>query len=375
MDIRIDRPVRPNGIWAVWDSPSLTDHRLAQHGASGHPVYRKSVMLKAICEAEFQNTTRVALFGYGEVCDAKERRRRKEEFIRLVRAEGPGVVLIFPTPSKEYLSKGEVATTKGTVAWEALHAPDNMDEMRGTFYRAHGTHFVPMYPCLTVLDERKKEVNRQWFRTALAVHRGATHIVQPRQRLYNMDPDVLDILRHIVEATHTVALDIETIDSRQLITAVAFATAEIAISLPWDRWQPSKLGLPEEPGLLDYGALGRQAQALVRQILADSRIVKVGHNVLYDVLRLKSRGYEIHGSVEDTLAAHAILHPTLPHGLQKAVASEVPTQPWKSLFKAPGLTKQDPEFWYHEPQSLRDYNANDAHRTAVLWDAMKGRLT
>lgn len=373
MTLLIDRPVKPNGIWCVFDATTLTDARLQAHGASGTPVYRKNAMLRAICEENFTGTTRVALFRHGEATDAKERKRRKEALLRLIRSEGPGVVLVFPSPSKDQLAKGEKQTTKGTLIWEALSPPDSMDEMRGTYWRTLGTHIIPMYPCLTILDERKKEVNRQWFRTALAVHRGALQIVEPRQRLFNLEPAVLEALSVVAEATDTVALDLETIDTKNLITALGISTTEITISLPWDRWQPSKSGLPMEPGLLDYG-IGRQANNLVRRILANPNIIKVGHNVLYDITRLSRCGYEIHGSVEETLAAHAILHPTLSHGLQKAVASELPCHPWKSEFRIPGLTKDDPAYWTHEPQALRNYNALDAFHTAVLWDHVKSRL-
>ncbi len=379
----IDRPAISNGVYCVFDAASKTDKLLSAHGASGTPVMRKNATLREIAGRSFSNTTRVALFPYGAEPTSKDRAAAKADLIKLLAKERPGATLVFPTPGKAMLGKDEKAVTKGTVSWEALHAPDSMDSMRGTFWHAHATNIVAMFPCQPIIDERSKVVNRRWYQYAeatarlaqAAVHRGSSsRVVGLRQQiLLHVEEPLLHALDAMTEATD-VALDIETIDSQGIITALGLATGDYAVSIPWDRWQPSAPGLAIEPGLADYGPIGVAVQNRVRSLLANPRVGKVGHNFLYDISRLNARGYEIAGSVNDTLCAHAIVHPTLRHGLQKAVATELPCAPWKSLFKVPGLSRSDERFWRYEPIALRQYNAEDAAYTWELWQRLSTQL-
>jgi hypothetical protein len=367
----IDRPAHPNGVWAVFDTRSLTDRQLQDAGATGNPVYRNNPLLRETFGREHANVTRIALFDHGVTPSANARRSASMALVEVLKQQCPAVVCVFPTPSSE-LTK-EAQATKNTLAFAALKAPDSVKEMRGSFWeKFKGTSIVPMYPCVPVIDETCKAMNQRWARWAVAIARKEVTFINPQIMITQVDPAsfaMLDAMRG-----KTLSVDIETIDSQGLITALGISAGSYAISLPYDRYQPAAPGLGVEAGIDEYGELGRIIKAKVVSLLADSGTVKVGQNFLYDIRRLEARGLKIGGKIEDTLAAHAIVYPTLKHGLQLACATEFAVRPWKSIFKVPGVKREDERFWRWEPAALRQYNALDSFNTLLLWESLCAKL-
>ena len=52
-----------------------------------------------------------------------------------------------------------------------------------------------------------------------------------------------------------------------------------------------------------------------REVFESESICKVGHNLKYDISLLKWHGFEIYGTVFDTMLAHSMMEPEMKHGL------------------------------------------------------------
>jgi hypothetical protein len=366
----IDKPLKANGVLCVFDTNSLTDLRLAKQGAPGQPVMRASPFLKEMFGPHFRHTTRLALFPHGAKPGPQERAAAVRELHEVL--PDYQVVCLFPTPGKHMQKKGAEQSTKNTLSWQSLRAPGDLDSMRGTFWYTHRTIVVPMYPLVPVIDELFKVMNQRWAQWAVSWAQGPLTYISPLQALTTVEEPTLHALQTM--QGQALAIDIETIDSKGIITAMNLAGGNQAVSIPWDRYQPSKVGFLEEPGILEYGALGKQIWAQV-QTLLEAPTQKVLQNKYYDLVRLRERGYKINGPEFDTLAAHAITYLTLPHNLQALCASLFPVSPWKSLFKCDVYDKEsDERAWHYEPAALRQYGVMDAWNTLLAASRLDGLL-
>ena len=332
---RLDAP-----YYLVWDQQTKLDSQFDRH-SGGSNVYASLPILRAMA-GDSRLLCKIALCTYNATkVDVKS----TQAFLRAIEQHHPRHIFIFPTLSKAQL-RGEAAISGATHAWNALKPPASMDEMRGTNWHTHETVVTAMFPLHNSVDETQKFIDKQWLTRAGTAPR---HV--PVGRLEDMRGQPL-------------AIDIETIDSRGVITAVGLATRTAAVSLVWDEYQPSK------PGTAIVQRLPSQTRSLVQELINAAPVI-LGHNVLYDIRRLEAAGIHVPlDRVHDTLAAHAIVFPTLPHGLQKACAHLFAVPPWKSLFKTE-YPKDDERHWFYDPDKLHVYNREDAFRTVQLWEALQ----
>lgn len=77
-----------------------------------------------------------------------------------------------------------------------------------------------------------------------------------------------------------------------------------------------------KPGTGAYLPLSKSGKALVphleplRAVLESEQIGKVGHNLKSDLLALKWKGFEVSGSLFDSMIAHSLLEPDMRHSLE-----------------------------------------------------------
>lgn len=106
--------------------------------------------------------------------------------------------------------------------------------------------------------------------------------------------------------------------------------------------------------------LGRGEINLIKMLLADPNITKIGHNViLYDRVVLSNQHYRFkcsEGNWEDTMLMHHAAFPGMSHRLQNVGCQFYAIPPWKSEFRASDET----------PAQLTDYNAKDTKVTYAL---------
>lgn len=258
---------------------------------------------------------------------------------------------------------GDEAGSSGSILWRALKAPGSAGEMQYTFWNP------PQYPNLHVISvpyvwKRMKKIQEFiMHRTVLWARRGFS--ATPHNGLY-IEPN--DALCSILDTLtgKPLSVDIEAISSMNLIMAIGLSDGVTTVSVPWDGY-PVYTGSDQtetEPPLT-HRVISEKVLALLS---ADTP--KIFHNASFDVPFLKSRGIPVGGEIHDTWAAHAVLFPGLPHGLQTACATVFPCPPWKTLAKAKwaarGTSPDDPKYWLKTGLELRKYNAEDAYYTALL---------
>jgi DNA polymerase-1 len=64
-----------------------------------------------------------------------------------------------------------------------------------------------------------------------------------------------------------------------------------------------------------------------RDVFANEAIEKIGQNIKYDLLVLRSYGIEVHGKLSDTMLAHYLLEPDKRHGMDILAASYLNYEP------------------------------------------------
>lgn len=398
MSLIIDRPANPSGLYIVCDVRFKHDRELEENG-KGPAVMREWAFGKAsLGRAAWAQTTRVALYDYGSdtetlsaaqeteitsLPEKKQKKRRKAliaanraakraELIAFLKAEKPSLIVVIATRGAEIKMKdediGDAKNLKGTMSWDAMHAPDSIPEMAGTVWTSPEVGRV-----MAMLNPANHEYVwgwqiRNWLLGADAIVRGRMPVLFPGESFLVSEPGPkllrsLKAIQALAEAGSPVSIDIETVPSEDIITCIGLAAGPWAVSIPWDPF-PIAGGSKEEPA----GPI--MAKHLAVSIMASSA-PKVFHNGFYDVPFLAKRGMAVGGRHEDTYLLHGVAYRQFRHGLQRAVATEFIPIPWKSEHADPSYNKSSKAAWTSKPKHLRHYNALDAWYTLRLYEALR----
>ena len=343
---------------AKWPCPViLTDYRFSAdkaldeaHGGT-HVLHQWAIGRAAFGGLRYLNqTTRAALFDYRQDLSERVRNAARVELAEWLKKLPPSRIFVLPNAT------GTRDQLPATLCWQALSAPDGAAQMRGTCWTRNGHLITPLYPDAPLLKDVQKVQQAEWLR------RWQEPVLTCKRKHAYLSQDAFAALVRMVSAK-VVAVDIETMTTGNLITAIGVSDGHTAVSVPYDTYRPYQ-HTEDEPGWRMYGDLGVSCRTVVSEILSSSSI-KVFHNYTFDKPRLEAEGFTIGGTVHDTFAAHAIAWPELQHGLQHACASLLNVPPWKSVYhpQLKGITRDDEEFWIADPVALRDYNCDDAFYT------------
>lgn len=121
------------------------------------------------------------------------------------------------------------------------------------------------------------------------------------------------------------------------ISAFGLATKARAISVAWSVVSP-------------------RSKMLLASIFADSTIVKIFHNRIYDVPVIERHGFVIRGEINCTMLAHHSAFPGLSHNLQRVLTQFFAAPPWKAEHRHGHGTMEE----------LLPYNARDTLATARI---------
>lgn len=356
---------RPLPLVFVTDYRSKTDAQLDAAYREDHPASPRQHVLEffklaqsAIGRGLYAQCPRIALFEHDAEPTPQDRRRARTELARWLAQNKPRVSAIIPNEVGGESSKGS------TLSWQHFGAPDSAGNMRGTFYEYASNQFAtPLHPYSPWAKQLTIWQQSRFIARAFAVAMGREKLLTCKHKFTDGDDKAKWAL--VSMERKPLAIDIESIESTDTITAIGVSDGHAAVSVPWDRFQPAGRDEPE-PGLAGrpYGNIVRRE--LVALLAAPTP--KIFHNHTFDVPRLQQDGLVIGGEIHDTFAAHAIAFPELRHGLQHACADMLPIRPWKSIWhpKMKGVTRDDEEFWSCDPEALRDYNADDAYHTHHL---------
>lgn len=167
-------------------------------------------------------------------------------------------------------------------------------------------------------------------------------------------------LRTLIESGKAISIDIENFPDTGLIRCIGVGNSNLAVSVPL---QSDGDSTPE-----DIAAL--------RDVLATNTL-KVLHNSQFDILELKANGWQVNGPIYDTILAHAVVAPQLPHDLSFVAASEYHAPRWKTEFRVIGDDKRKGKGVkaFEGPLvSLLPYNAKDVAMTAMLHPRLQARI-
>jgi uracil-DNA glycosylase family 4 len=242
----------------------------------------------------------------------------------------------------------------GEKALKAVTGKDNiLDWVGGPLEGAGGRVIMPnVHPRACMAKPALLPVFRTFFGRALQIAQGTLPLWQwpPIEKKPGLS--MVQMLERIRDSRKPVAIDVEAVPNLVLI---CIATEDGAASIPY----------PIEDG---------QIGSLVEEIFEDETVEKVFHNAIFDIIKLKEYGYEIRGPIFDTILAHAIAGPELPHNLGFAAAVEFWSNRWKTEYQLAKKLKKlhlllGPNFG-----DFQEYNGRDAIATAMLRIALIRRL-
>lgn len=143
---------------------------------------------------------------------------------------------------------------------------------------------------------------------------------------------------------------------------------------PWNSFLVG-VGFCAKPGLAYYvPARELQASKILREILADERVAKVGHNLKFDLEVLKAAGLELKGLNFDTMIASYLLNAgTRQHNLEALAFSELGYQ-MQNIEELIGKGKAQITMDQVEPQKVSWYCCEDVDVTLRLKELFAPRL-
>jgi DNA polymerase-1 len=189
-----------------------------------------------------------------------------------------------------------------------------------------------------------------------------------------VDGQAFGALRCIQDDKDAIGVDVETMGTEPMtapLMCIGVASSSFAVSLPWAAYGTNKWG--DVKGLTEYVNGGDYAAKLV-DILEDPEIPKVLQNGQHDILSLESVGIKLANYSFDTMLAHAVVAPQMPHDLGLMCAIEFHAPRWKSEFRVLSDAKGADSFVQRDPAELRIYNAKDAWMTRMLMEPLQERI-
>ena len=136
--------------------------------------------------------------------------------------------------------------------------------------------------------------------------KNSTHLsLKDIEHTYHLIENEEDIphLVSVLKKSQTVCIDTETTSTNAINAEL------VGISFSIEENKAYYVYIPEE-----REAAQRRIN-LLREILEDEKILKVGQNIKYDIIVLANYNVELKGKMFDTMIAHYILQPELYHGM------------------------------------------------------------
>ncbi len=172
-----------------------------------------------------------------------------------------------------------------------------------------------------------------------------------------------------------ISVDIETqgLNPREdKIMCIGVSDGNTTVCLPWESYSSGKNGVVRALWETD---IGKSCYDAMVRLLATKRLV--AHNGAHDVTGLNVQ-WNIGISDEhyhfDTLLAHAVAAPRMPHGLGFVAGLEFHCPAWKAEFGDETDLKGSAKFSQRKEERLRNYCAQDAFMTKLLQKRLSIRL-
>jgi DNA polymerase-1 len=200
----------------------------------------------------------------------------------------------------------------------------------------------------------------------------------PEERVYETVSDIERLKFWIKAATNkgTIAVDTETTSLNamraELVGVSLSLTPGAACYIPLRHRGPGGEGLDLDGEAPDQIPV-KEALALLKPLLEDPSVLKVGQNIKYDLLVFKGEGIEV-GPIDDTMAISYVLECGLHgHGMDELSLLHFGIKPI-SFKEVAGTGKAQVTFDRVPLETASEYAAEDADITLRLYRALKPRL-
>ncbi|MGD2124621.1 MAG: DNA polymerase I, partial [Desulfobacteraceae bacterium] len=183
-----------------------------------------------------------------------------------------------------------------------------------------------------------------------------------------LSEDALRSLREMFRQKGMVSVDTETTSNdphRAELVGISFCCeSNKAYYLPLGH---RYLGAPDQLNL-------SKALEILRDVLEDEAIAKVGQNIKYDALVLRRYGIDLRGIHFDTMIASYVINPSLRQHNLDILAQHFLNHKMISYTDLVGKGKSQSNFSEVEVERAMEYSCEDAEITLRLMDIMEKRL-
>lgn len=158
--------------------------------------------------------------------------------------------------------------------------------------------------------------------------------------------------------------------------AIAFDTETTGFDYHSDRIVGVGLSATPHEGYyvpLSDNDFGHEALAVLRTLLGDERVEKVGQNLKFDILMLRGAGVEVKGKLWDTMVMHYLLDPEGRHGMNHLAQTLLGYQPVE-IESLIGRGARQLTMDLVEVEKVAQYCAEDADITLQLFHALLPKL-
>ncbi|MGC6425094.1 MAG: DNA polymerase I [Lentimonas sp.] len=113
----------------------------------------------------------------------------------------------------------------------------------------------------------------------------------------------------------------------------------------------------------------------LRPLFADKKLIKIGHNLKFDLSILAEQGLPVAGTCYDTMLAHALIDPEQRHSLDTLSEDYLQYSPIRFSELLPNAKKGEAiDYSSVEPKALADYATEDADIALQLWHTLEAKL-
>ncbi|NTV12671.1 MAG: DNA polymerase I [Desulfobulbaceae bacterium] len=187
----------------------------------------------------------------------------------------------------------------------------------------------------------------------------------------------LDELRRVVQSlagAGQLVIDTETTGldplSAELVGISLCADAATAWYIPVGHCDGSGCPAPGQP---ERG----EVLAILRPLLEDPRLPKIGHNLKFDYAILQAHGVSLAGSLRDTMLASYLVDPNRRSHKLDDLARELlqfKLTAFAEVTAGQGKGKDEVNFALVSPAVAGDYSCEDVHAALLLWEYFQPKL-
>lgn len=180
-------------------------------------------------------------------------------------------------------------------------------------------------------------------------------------KMLDSDEDIIELVSNLMKEKH-ICFDTETTGIDPLnsnLVGISFAVKENeAFYIP----------IPEEQDI------AQSRISLFKDLLENENIEKIGQNIKYDILVLRSYGINVQGYLFDTMVAHYLINPELRHGMDYMALNYLnyKTTPIEELIGPKG--KNQKTMRYIDKEIVSNYACEDADITLKLRNILSKEL-